>query len=99
MHDQIGASSQKLTATARWAFSSAWEDSVRAPVKRQTTIRLASASTRADRPQPISATECAENPAARPSVLSSPSHTRVIRDSARAVAASLSQVADAAGCA
>jgi hypothetical protein len=38
-----GASSQKLIATAFWARRSAVSDSIRDPVKRQTTITLAGA--------------------------------------------------------
>ncbi|MFC7101317.1 hypothetical protein ACFQQB_13030 [Nonomuraea rubra] len=77
---------------------SALGDNVRAPVNRHTTIRLAAASTNAASPHPISATECAARPAARPSVLSTPSQASVATESERAVRASRNHSADAAGC-
>jgi hypothetical protein len=61
-----GASSQKLTATAFCARRSAVSDSIRDPVKRQTTIALASPSMPLPSAQPTSAIEPAAKPAIRP---------------------------------
>ncbi len=57
-------------------------------MKRQMTIRLASASTSDDQPQPIRATEWADRPAASPRELSAPSQTSVANESVLARRAS-----------
>src|SRR5579884_3753224 len=91
-----GASSQKLTATAFRACSSAVAESVREPVNRQITIALARPSTPEESAQPVSAIDPAAKPAIRPTAPSTVIHARLAHASHRASRAASSHLASGA---
>jgi hypothetical protein len=78
------ASSQKLTATARCARRSASGDWMRDPVNRHTTMTLAAPSMALPAAHPLSATDPAATPAARPKPASASIHTSDTQASHRA---------------